>query len=85
MRNTRKIINHDMGGTYVMCSWDDCERDGVQLHRVRVADHKPGYPPKYIWYTFCSERHRQFFLNSAPRDGSVAYGKLPAGFRGSIL
>lgn len=81
----KKVINHDRGGTHVMCAWDDCEKDGVELHKVRVLDTKPGITPTYIHYVFCSERHRQYWINSAPRDGSIGYGNLPAGYRSSIL
>lgn len=77
----KKVINHDRGGTHVMCAWDECERDGVELHKCRV-NYGGG---QIVFYVFCSERHRQYWINSAPRDGSVAYGNLPSGYRSTIL
>lgn len=84
----RAVLNRDIeriGGTqWLKCCWDDCQEQGVTLHQARFHDHARGLPcdhelSKHIWYVFCSERHRQFFLNS-----HVAYGKLPVGERGRI-
>lgn len=84
----KKVINHDRGGTYVMCAWDTCERDGYEMHkavefegwetiwhdghRVRI--------PRYVTFVFCSDRHKQYFANSL-RD----LNNLPAGYKRSIV
>jgi hypothetical protein len=76
----KKVINFDRGGTYVMCGWDTCERDGYESFKCTVNDSAPGQEPKYITYVFCSERHRQYWINSI-RD----MNNLPAGYKRSIL
>jgi hypothetical protein len=72
----RKVINHDRGGTHVMCSWDTCERDGFENYKVRTNEAAPGREPKYITYIFCSEQHKQYWINNI-RPGSN--NNLPAG------
>jgi hypothetical protein len=88
----KKVINHDRGGTHVMCAWDTCENDGYEMHRVRVQTHAdnveeftmtPNGPMpnlRYMNYVFCSERHKMYFVNSI-RD----MNNLPAGYKRSIL
>lgn len=86
----RRILNVDKarrGDTcWLLCCWDDCERDGVDSNKARFHDHNPGIrcddpTATHVWYVFCSERHRQMFLN-AHRDGQ---GRLPLGEHGRIL
>ena len=76
----RKVINHDRGGTYVMCAWDTCEHDGYETNKVRVNTAAPGHDPVYITYVFCTDRHKQYWINSI-RD----LNNLPPGYRSSIL
>lgn len=80
------ILNRDVdrsGETrWLLCCWDDCERQGVTLHRTRFHDHPPniscdGPDVRHVWYVFCSESHRQLFLH-----GHRQYGQLPSGSRG---
>lgn len=78
----RKVINHDTGGTNVMCAWDTCEKDGYELYKVRTNDAAPGYEPKYYSYIFCCERHKMYWLNNT-RPGSN--NNLPSGYKRSIL
>lgn len=82
------VLNRDaafIGETrWLKCCWDDCEEQGVTLHRARFHDHARGLScdhdlSKHVWYVFCSERHRQYFLHS-----HVAYGHLPSGERGRV-
>jgi|SRR5271166_5918748 len=100
-RIARKIINHDAGGAFLVCCWDECDRDSYELYKIRQHEHlrhvpceavdQGLYPGKHITFTFCTERHRQFFVNatggnaleSIARTG-VAHGNLPAGMRGMI-
>lgn len=79
---SKKAINMDRGGTYVMCAWDTCEKDGYESNKVRINTAAPGYPPRYMNYVFCTERHKQFWLENI-RPGSN--NNLPAGFKRSII
>lgn len=74
------VINLDHNGTkHVMCAWDDCERDGYDLHQVRINYGKAA-TPQIVKHVFCTERHKQYFINS-----HRGYGMLPSGFRRSII
>lgn len=84
----RRILSVDKArrgeSVFLLCCWSDCERDGVELHKVRFHDHNRALPcdhglAQHVWYVFCSERHRQFFLNAHRKDGF-----LPTGERGLI-
>lgn len=76
----KKVINLDHGGArHVMCAWDDCERDGVDLHQVRV-NYGKGDLPHVVKHVFCSEKHKQYWINS-----TRGYGMLPPGFRRSVI
>lgn len=76
----KKVINHDRGGTYVMCAWDTCEKDGLEMHKCVERDNTPGYESRTISYVFCSERHRQYFIHSTVRAND-----LPPGYKRSIV
>lgn len=70
----RRVINHDGGGRYIVCAWDDCERDGVELHKIRSHEHLRNVScedvdvgaalGRHITFVFCSERHRLYWLNA---------------------
>lgn len=76
----KKVINLDHAGArHVMCAWDDCQRDGVDLHQVRVNYGKAD-TPHVVKHVFCSERHKQYWINSVR-----GYGMLPPGFRRSVI
>lgn len=86
--NGKKILSMDKAArgetVWLRCCWDDCEKHAVDLHRTYFHDHNPSTRcempgAKHLWYTFCSERHRQMFLH-----GHKEYGRLPAGSRGLI-
>lgn len=77
----KKIINHDRGGTYVLCAWDTCEKPGYEMYKCVEHDSTPGYgEDKTLTYVFCSERHRQYFIHSVIRAND-----LPPGFKRSII
>jgi len=66
---------------WLRCCWDDCDRRSFDLYMTVFHDHAKGvgcdHPDaKHPRYTFCTERHRQFFLHS-----HIAMGKLPPGWR----
>lgn len=68
----KKVINLDHGGDRnVMCAWDICEKDGYEMHKVRVRDSAPGQELKYIQYVFCCERHRDYWINSTHSYGNL--------------
>lgn len=76
----KRVINLDHDGDrHICCGWDDCEKDGVDLHQIRINYGKDGFP-YIVKHVFCSERHRQYWINSVK-----AYGRLPPGFRRSIV
>lgn len=78
----RKVINMDHAGDrHIMCAWDDCENDGVELHKVKINYGKPG-SPRIVNHVFCSEGHKDFFKRSHIEG---QYGKHSAGMRGTIL
>lgn len=69
-------------GAHLLCCWDDCERPGLTLHRVRIFE---GVDPRtlapiYTWKVFCTERHKMYYVNS-PRD----HKNLPPGHRLAII
>jgi hypothetical protein len=82
----KKIINHDSGtGRKIICAWDTCERDSFELYKVRVkthADGSDGSDLRYMNYTFCSDRHKAYWLNNI-NPGSN--NNLPPGMKMSIL
>lgn len=77
----RKVIireGADEGGK-IFCGWDDCDRDGLMLYGVRQNDARPGFPAQWVTFVFCSERHKQYWLQSYHRPGT--HGRMPAGLR----
>ena len=62
---------------HLLCCWDDCERYAVSLYWARV-DESTLYAPKFVWYYFCSETCKQYWVNST-KD----LYNLPAGMRHS--
>lgn len=79
-RIEKAVINLDHAGDrHVMCAWDDCEKDGVELHKVRINYGKVD-TPHVVNHVFCSERHKQYFINS-----HRAYGQLPPGHKRSYI
>jgi hypothetical protein len=78
----KRIINLDhVGDRHVMCAWDDCENDGFESNQVRI-NYGTAVTPHVVKHVFCTERHRQFFIESS-KEGR--YGKLPPGFRRSFI
>jgi hypothetical protein len=73
MRVGKPVINLSTG-VHLPCCWDDCTRDGVELHKTTVKE-----PTGNANYVFCSERHRQYWINSHRNNGM-----LPAGYRLSV-
>jgi len=63
-------------GEKIVCCWDDCQRPGHDEIKVQLQ-----HENKEWWnYLFCTERHKQMFVNSHRE-----YARLPVGARGGIL
>lgn len=74
------VINLDsFEGRHILCAWDTCEKDGVDLHQVRV-NYGKGSTPYLVKYVFCTERHKMYWVNS-----HRANGMLPPGYRRSCI
>ena len=101
----RYVINMDRGGVPQECCWDtcdalakDCYKHISCLHDVRrpctQADEMAlinAGRTAHLEYTFCSMRHRNYWVNSTGRNAQEsiartgrAYGNLPAGMRNMI-
>jgi hypothetical protein len=73
-------------GDFFLCCYSDCDRDGVELHKLRVRNAAPGSwellgVQEFITYVFCSEGHKQLFADSATPDGKGHDGRLLSGNR----
>jgi hypothetical protein len=86
-RVAKKVISmstHDA----LLCCWDDCTRPGYDMHQVRVNDAAAGCEPRIVKFVFCSEGHRQYFIDENPvvrGDSNTAelHGRLRSGNRSS--
>ena len=78
-RIAKYVINLDSGdGRKLVCCWDDCERPGVELHKLLLHDHPvdrgcqaadrislgAGSGTAHRWAVFCTDRHRLFYANA---------------------
>lgn len=86
-RNRGRVVQKKVNSRtddFFLCCFDDCERDGVELHRLRVRNAKPGSweqlgVQEFITYVFCSESHKQMFADSARHlQGRLASGNRSA-------
>jgi hypothetical protein len=66
----------------LLCCWDDCGRDGLELHKAReYLGVDPGTrTPIWTWYVFCTERHKMYWVNSV-KD----LYNLPPGYRLAVI
>lgn len=80
--HSRGVIDHS-DGARLLCCWDDCEKYGTILHKVRIYEGinpSAGGAPIYSWKVFCTERHKMYYVN-APRG----LNKLPPGYRLTVI
>lgn len=73
-------------GRFIHCGWDDCEKHGYECYKVMQHTEKPGYPERIVNFIFCSERHRQYFIQSSQQAASgmhkdFMHGMLPQGMK----
>lgn len=93
----KRIINHDQGGTNVVCFWADCSNDATTLYQVRNHEHARNIRcddplSRHTMYAFCTERHKQYHLagtgtaahDTAARNQGRISGMLPPGYRRSL-
>lgn len=81
----KKVLSIDTG-RHLLCCWDDCERPGYDSNQVRINDAAQGFEPKIVKFVFCSEGHRQYFIDENPAvrgDSTTAelHGRLRSGNR----
>lgn len=74
MKIYKKVLSRT-SDQWLLCCWQDCERDGFELFKVIDREHQTE-PTAFV---FCSERHKHYWLNS-----HVHNGMLPAGMRNSL-
>lgn len=79
----KKILSAS-SGTWIQCNWFECEKPGYELYKTVLHEHAKNLPcdhmlSEHVNFVFCSERHRQYYLNS-PK----AHGNLPKGFSKSL-
>lgn len=77
-RVAKKVLSRDTG-SWLLCCFDDCERQGLELHKAVVNDgYEPIYDPrtghtvyvpKTITYVFCSNGHKMLWVDSAGPGG----------------
>lgn len=80
-RHRKKVIIREgqAEGEKIFCAWLDCDNDGFEQFKVRVNYGATGQPYT-VWYVFCCENHRQYWIHSH-RD----HGNLPEGYRLPVL
>ena len=75
----KKVISYSTGNA-IPCCWFECGKSGYELYKSILHEHTnvPCDHPtaSHVAFIFCSERHKQLYLNSH-RD----MGNLPAGYR----
>jgi hypothetical protein len=66
---------------WVNCAWFECRRPGFEMHKTVLHDHartlRCDNPLSgHVNFVFCSERHKQLYLNSHKN-----MGKMPPGYK----
>lgn len=76
-RVEKKIINRDEGGDgrvtssgthYTLCAWSDCDHDGLELYKIQIDQAKNRNEPRFMNYVFCSERHKEYWIDEFRRN-----------------
>lgn len=79
----RKVHSYS-SDTWIGCCWFGCEKQGFELYKTVFHEHSRsltcGNPmAEHVNFIFCTERHKQYFINSRQN-----FGKLPPGYKLSI-
>jgi hypothetical protein len=77
-------LNHRRGahsagpsGERIICGWDDCQRPGLEMYKIRVNNAADARSSAYtVNHLFCSQSHLDYW-----RNGHRSYGNLPPGSR----
>jgi hypothetical protein len=89
MRVHKKVLSHNTG-TWILCAFEDCERPGFEVNHYTtnegyepfgMPDGTVEYRPKLLKYIFCSEGHRQLWIDCIGPDG--LQGHLRSGKKSS--
>ena len=84
-RHEKLVIIREQGaqeGDRIWCAWYDCDNYGYINYRTVMNEAKPGFPPQYHTYVFCSENCKRYFDRShIPGE----YGRLPNGIRSRYM
>ena len=87
--NGKKVLSMDKARSgeirWLPCCWDDWQKTGTTLYMAVFHDHNSVVPcnhelAKHVKYVFCSEKHKQYHVNS-----HISNGNLPVGERGRII
>lgn len=62
-------IRSFMGPHLLPCIWTECDRPARRENLVGVREGE-----KALFYFFCSDRHRQMWINSPKEMGNLAMG-----------
>jgi hypothetical protein len=97
-RVERKIINHDLGGVYSVCFWDECDRNSTSLYQIVNHEHARNIPcahplAQHCTYAFCTDRHMQYYLactgkqalDTQERNRGRVGGMLPPGYKKAVI
>lgn len=84
MPGVAKKVLSSSSGTWIRCSWFECDRAGFELYKAILHEHARtlacDHPlSEHVNFVFCSERHKQLYRNS-----HLDFGQLPAGYKKSI-
>lgn len=83
----KQKIRSFTSGNWIPCVWchmQGQDSPGYEMHKTIFHEHARDIPcddprAQHVNFVFCSERHKQYFLNS-----HNDLGKLPAGFKSSF-
>lgn len=83
----KQKIRSFTSGDWIACVWcrmQGEDRPGYEMHKTVFHEHSREYPcehpmSQHVNFVFCSERHKQYFLNS-----HNDMGQLPEGFKSSF-
>lgn len=79
-RHHKKVVINEgaVRGEKIFCAWEDCDNDGYEMYKVRVnyGTDEIGRPYN-TFYVFCTEDHKQYFVNSHRDHKNAAAGYRP--------
>jgi hypothetical protein len=78
-RIAKPVLSRD-AERWLTCCWFDCDQLSYDLHKAVVHDHARGLPcsdpdASHPQYTFCSDRHKMYWVNSHRSMGNLPPGE----------